>query len=328
MNGKKNFKVLIVDDETGMCEGMMKALSLEGFDVETADNGLSAVQKIGSGKFKMAFIDLRLPDIDGVEVVKRIKTENIYVVIITAYATVETAVSAMKYGAADYIKKPFDIGDIIDITERFYLKNTLLKNKKDDNRNELHFIYKSDKITEIIDKICKIKDWEIPVLLLGESGTGKELAAEMIHTQGNRRDKPFIAINCAAIPSELLESELFGYEKGAFTGAAHRKPGKFEIAEDGILFLDEIGDMNLSLQAKLLRAIEVKSFEPVGSVKSLPFEARVIASTNQNLMESIKQRKFRGRSLLPPQRCENSPSTVKGKAGRYSTIGASLSGEI
>ncbi len=293
MNGKKDFKVLIVDDEIGMCEGMMKALSLEGYDVETAENGLSAINKIGSGKFKLAFIDLRLPDIDGVEVVKRVKDENLFIVIITAYATVETAVSAMKYGAADYIKKPFDIGDIIDITEKFYLKNTLIKIKKTVDRDEFDFIYKSDKISGIIDKIGKIKDWEIPVLILGESGTGKELAARMIHTRGNRSGKPFIAINCAAIPSELLESELFGYEKGAFTGAAHRKPGKFEIAGDGILFLDEIGDMNLSLQAKLLRAIEAKIFEPLGSVKSLPFNARVIASTNQNLSESIKQKKFR-----------------------------------
>ncbi len=293
MQNKSNFRILIVDDEIGMSEGMKKVLNLEGFTVNTTESGLEAVKLIQSGLYKLVFVDLKLPDIDGVEVVRRINTENVIVVIITAFATVETAVTAMKCGAADYIKKPFDISDIIGISERFYLKTMLKRPEGIEKEDEYKIVYKSGVMEEIIEKVRKIKDWDMPVLILGESGTGKEIIARMIHSSGKRSLEPFVAVNCAAIPHDLLESELFGHEKGAFTGALQRKPGRFELARGGVLFLDEIGDMNISLQSKLLRAIESRVFEPVGSVKPVEFHARIIASTNQNLSELIRKKRFR-----------------------------------
>jgi DNA-binding NtrC family response regulator len=293
MNSKNDFKILVVDDETWMSEGIKKALNLEGFPVDTAESGMEAVKMMRNGEYRLAFVDLKLPDIDGVEVVRSAKTENLVIVIITAFATVETAVNAMKCGAEDYIKKPFDISDIIEIAERFYLKAMFQKPDKKEIINLYEIIYKSKELKEINEKVRKIKDWDMPVLILGESGTGKEMIARTIHYSGSRSAKPFVAVNCAAIPQDLMESELFGHEKGAFTGAAQRKPGRFELAGDGILYLDEIGDMNISLQAKLLRAIEAKVFEPVGSVKPVEFRARILASTNQNLMDLIRQKKFR-----------------------------------
>jgi len=293
MQNKSNFRILIVDDEIGMSEGMKKVLNLEGFTVNTTESGLEAVKLIQSGLYKLVFVDLKLPDIDGVEVVRRINTENVIVVIITAFATVETAVTAMKCGAADYIKKPFDISDIIGISERFYLKTMLKRPEGIEKGDEYKIVYKSGVMEEIIEKVRKIKDWDMPVLILGESGTGKEIIARMIHSSGKRSLEPFVAVNCAAIPHDLLESELFGHEKGAFTGALQRKPGRFELARGGVLFLDEIGDMNISLQSKLLRAIESRVFEPVGSVKPVEFHARIIASTNQNLSELIRKKRFR-----------------------------------
>lgn len=293
MKKAEQYKILVVDDEKGMCEGIMKVLSLEGYNVDTVESGLEAIKKINSGKYRLAFIDLKLPDIDGIEIIKNINKDNIDIVIITAHATVETAVSAMKFGASDYIKKPFDLSDIIDITKKFYLKSSYTNMEQKTSNDQFQIIYKSKNMSDVIEKINKIKDCDIPVLLLGESGTGKELIARYIHTYGNRNDKPFIAINCAAIPQELLESEFFGYEKGSFTGANQKKQGKFEAAGDGILFLDEIGDMDLSLQSKLLRVLESKCFEPIGSVKSVSFKARIIASTNQNITDFIKHKKFR-----------------------------------
>src|SRR4030042_1788309 len=237
MKKDEQYKILIVDDEKGMCEGMMKVLSLEGYNVDTTESGLEAIKKINTGKYRLAFIDLKLPDIDGIEIIKKINKYNIDIGIITAHATVETAVSAMKYGASDYIKKPFDLSDIMDITKKFYLKSSYTDIEQKISNDQFQIIYKSKIMSDVFEKINKIKDCDIPVLLLGESGTGKELIARYIHTNGSRKDKPFFAINCAAISPELLESEFFGYEKGSFTGANQKKQGKFEAAGDGILFL-------------------------------------------------------------------------------------------
>jgi DNA-binding NtrC family response regulator len=290
---KKSFKILVVDDEKGMREGIAKALSLRGYTVDVVGGGLKAVEKLQSGKFRLAFVDLRLPDINGVEVVRQIDTNCVKAVMITAYATIETAVSAMKLGAADYIKKPFDINDIVDVADRFYKRATASVKDDTGDTGEHCLIYRNSKMAEIVEVIEKIKDEDIPVLVVGESGTGKELVARMIHARGSRQGSPYIGINCAAIPCELLESELFGHERGAFSGASQQKPGRFEIAEDGILFLDEIGDMGLQLQAKLLRVLEEKGFERIGGIKTIPLRARVVASTNQNLKEKIRQRSFR-----------------------------------
>ena len=292
---KENYKILIVDDEDGMRQIFKKALSLEGFYTDTIGTGHEAIKLLNHNNYNLAFIDLKLPDISGVEIIKNIDTENIFTVMITAYATVETAVNAMKFGARDYIKKPFDINDVLSIVNRQYDRNI----KKGDSVLteekvlKKEFIFKSKQSSEIIEKIDKIKDHDIPVLITGESGTGKEMIARMIHEMGNRKNEPFITINCTAIPKESLESELFGYEKGAFPGADRNKRGRFETAGKGIVLLDEIGDISTGLQIKLLRAIEEKVFDPVGGNNSIPMNARIIATTNAELSNLIQEKKFR-----------------------------------
>lgn len=298
---RSEFSILVVDDEEGMREGIKKTLDLEGFSVRTAATGLEAIATLTHEIIDLAFVDLRLPDIDGVAVVKSIQPCSAAVVIMTAYATVETAVSAMKIGVADYVKKPFDNSDIIAIAERFFRAREMKplpagsgsnsRGKNDVGPPEL--ILRSAQMQDAIEKVGRIKDAEIPVLLLGESGTGKEVFARLIHQRGNRRRKPFVAINCAAIPQELLESELFGHERGAFSGAVAQKIGKFEIAGDGILFLDEIGDMEYKLQSKLLRVLEERSFERIGGTRPVVFAARVLASTNRNLQQLMAEGRFR-----------------------------------
>ncbi len=298
---KSQFTILVVDDEEGMREGIQKTLDLEGFSVQSAATGREALERLKNGGFAMAFIDLKLPDIDGVEVVRNMQPSSTVVVIMTAYATVETAVSAMKIGVADYIKKPFDNSDLIAIAERFYRAREmsasaggarqLPRDRVDVIRSAVTL--RSEQMKKALDKVDRIKDADIQVLLLGESGTGKEVFARLIYQQGNRRGKPFVAINCSAIPPDLLESELFGHERGAFSGAVALKKGKFEVAADGILFLDEIGDMEHRLQSKLLRVLEEKSFERIGGTQQIPFTARVLASTNRDIKQLIAEGTFR-----------------------------------
>ena len=290
---KFDFKILIADDEEGMRKIFLKTLAIEGFSVDTVNNGKEAIKRLKSKQYNLVFIDLILPDINGVEIIKKIDTNSIIAVIITAFATIETAVNAMKFGASDYIKKPFDIKDIISITYRFYDKKNSYKAYDSEKVVKRKLIYKSKQMAEIVKKVNKIKDHDIPVFITGESGTGKEMIARLIHEKGNRKSRPFVPINCTAIPPELLESELFGHEKGAFTGANAKKPGKFEIAGDGIILLDEIGDMNIKLQSKLLRAIEEKSFEPIGGITNIPLKARLIAITNTNINNLISNKEFR-----------------------------------
>jgi len=290
---KRDYKILIVDDEIGIREGLKKTLSLEGFYVESEDNGKSAVKLLKRKVFNLAFIDLHLPDITGVDVIDQIDSEQTEIIIITAYATVETAVQAMKKGASDYIRKPFDISEAKDLVNKYYLKYTTSKNLNISKKINGPIILKSNDMTEIYGIIDKIKDSTISVLILGESGTGKEMIARLIHSEGNRKRKPFIGINCAAIPADLLESELFGFEKGSFSGASKNKKGKFELAEDGIIFLDEIGDMTYVLQSKILRVLEERNFERVGGISPIPLKARIIASTNIKIMEAIEKERFR-----------------------------------
>jgi len=295
---KNGFTVLVVDDEPGMREGLEKALSLEGFSVETAGGGSDAVSRIKHGGIDLAFVDLKLPDIDGCEVARRTFEDgcggHTVIVVMTAYATVETAVNAMKIGVADYIKKPFENKDIISIANRFLQKKVFQKKPTVAKSASAHTVlFINQKMKDLTGVVEKIKNCNIPVLILGESGTGKEIFARLIHSKSERSEKPFIGINCSAIPSQLMESELFGHEKGAFSDAACAKPGKFELAEDGTLFLDEIGDMEYKLQSKLLRVLEEKSFERIGGVSSIHFRARLIASTNRNLHNLISEKLFR-----------------------------------
>ncbi|MDA3811654.1 MAG: sigma-54 dependent transcriptional regulator [Spirochaetaceae bacterium] len=290
---KKDFKILIVDDELGIREGLKKALSFHEYSVETVETAQQAIESLRIGDFQLAFIDLRLPDKSGLEIIKKINTEKTTIIMITAFATVETAVEAMKFGAIDYLRKPFELNNVIEIADRFFKKISMREKISEPAVPLNEYIMGSPAMVKIRKIIEKIQCSSIPVLLLGESGTGKEMMAKLIHKSGNLKDKPFIGINCAAIPVELLESELFGHEKGSFTGAFHRKIGKFEQAEDGIIFLDEIGDMPFILQSKLLRVLEEKSFERVGGNTAVPVKARIIASTNQNLKEYVEKKKFR-----------------------------------
>jgi two-component system, NtrC family, response regulator AtoC len=291
---KSWFKVLIVDDEEGLREGLEKTLSLEGYSVSTAATGWSAVEQLKEEQFHLAFIDLKLTDISGIEVVENVLPTLTPIVIMTAYASVESAVSSMKIGVLDYIQKPFNNSDILAIADRFFQEKMGGKVDVQLSSDKIpNIILKSEKSVVAFQTIEKVKDSDIPVLLLGESGTGKEVFARMIHDRGSRNKNPFIGINCSAIPAELLESELFGHEKGAFSGSVSTKPGKFEIAKEGTLFLDEIGDMDFKLQAKLLRVLEEKTFEHIGGISSIQFKARIIASTNKDLKYMVSNQEFR-----------------------------------
>ncbi len=290
MTERGDFTILVADDEEGMRLGIEKALSLEGYRVVTAASGAEVRDLARRHRPDCAFVDLKLPDIRGVDLVSDLRSKNTSVVIITAYATVETAVAAMKLGAVDYIQKPFDNQDIVAMADRLCGGPRETDDPADENGG---LVVASRQMAEIVATLRKVKDSDIPVLLQGESGTGKEMLARLLHRDGLRAERPFVAINCAAIPPDLLESELFGHEKGAFTGAHAPQIGKFEAASDGTLFLDEIGDMGLHLQTKLLRAIEERRLEPVGSTRSVPLRARVIASTNGDLSAMIREKRFR-----------------------------------
>ncbi|HVP19703.1 MAG TPA: sigma-54 dependent transcriptional regulator [Spirochaetia bacterium] len=287
---RRGFSLLIVDDEEGMRLGLEKALSLEGYRVASAATGAEARSRAKTERFDCAFVDLKLPDLSGTDLLADLKAAGTAVVIITAFATVDTAVRAMKLGAVDYLQKPFDNQDIVALADRLCLGAV----------RQAQFPLASDGLVaasaamqHIVETLRKVMNSEIPLLLQGESGTGKELLARFVHETSARHNLPFVAINCAAIPPELLESELFGHEKGAYTGAHATAAGKFEAAGAGTIFLDEIGDMGLQLQTKLLRALEERTFEPVGSTRSVPLSARIIASTNSDLSGMIKEKKFR-----------------------------------
>jgi DNA-binding NtrC family response regulator len=285
--------VLVVDDEEGMRLGLEKALALEGFRVKCAATGEEARRIAREGRFDCAFVDLQLPDLAGTELLSDLRSAGSSVVIITAFATVDTAVRAMKLGAVDYLQKPFDNQDIVALADRLCAGARRGACGEAESVPQSGFVAASPAMKGIIQTLRKVIDSEINLLIQGESGTGKEMLARFVHEGGARANLPFVAINCAAIPPELLESELFGHEKGAFTGAHAAAAGKFEAAKSGTIFLDEIGDMKPQLQTKLLRAIEERAFEPVGSTRSIPLAARIIASTNCDLKALIREKRFR-----------------------------------
>ncbi len=290
---RQGFSLLIVDDEEGMRVGLEKALSLEGYRVTSAATGAEALAKARQERFDCAFVDLRLPDLSGTDLLSDLKSSGTAVVIITAYATVDTAVRAMKLGAVDYLQKPFDNHDIVALADRLCLGAREKEPSVHESARGNVLVADSPVMKRIVATLRKVMGSEIPLLLQGESGTGKEMLARFVHEKSGRVDRPFVAINCGAIPPELLESELFGHEKGAFTGAHATAIGKFEAAGAGTIFLDEIGEMGPALQTKLLRALEERVFEPVGSTRSVPLAARIIASTNSDLPAMIREKRFR-----------------------------------
>ena len=293
--------ILVVEDKDSMRVMLSDTLMQEGYRVDTADAGQKAVDLVRNKSYDLVLTDLRMPELSGLDILREVKSVDAEtsVIVMTAFGTIEDAVSAMKLGAFDFITKPFDTEHLCVLVSRalenrrMIAENSLLREELFNNHGIDNIIGRNDTMIELGSLVHKVAKSDASVLLQGESGTGKELFAKAIHTLSPRQSKPFIAINCAAIPSELLENELFGSEKGAFTGAHVRKMGKFEIAHTGTIFLDEIGDMDISLQAKLLRVLQEKSFERLGANKTVDVDARVIAATNMNLPDLIRQKKFR-----------------------------------
>jgi len=299
---KSIWPILIVDDEEVMCESMAAWLREDGHRVDTAPNGRRAVEMAQATDYAIYFIDLKMPGgMDGIETmmeIRRIRPEA-SIIIITAYATVDTAIQAMKEGAQEYIVKPCNPQEISLLVSRILKvrklqrENAILRKKLSRQYNRFDVITKNARMQEILGLARDIASLRSTVLVRGESGTGKELVARAIHYSGDRASKPFITVSCAALTETLLESELFGYEKGAFTGAGGQTRGKFELADGGTIFLDEIGDISPKLQADLLRVLQERCFYRVGGTEEVRVDVRVIAATNKDLAQLVAEGKFR-----------------------------------
>jgi DNA-binding NtrC family response regulator len=293
--------ILVVEDKESMAEMLKETLESEGYRVVSARDGAEGIQFMKEWKIDLVLTDLKVPKKDGMEVLTSSKEENPLrpVIIMTAFGSVETAVEAMKQGAFDFITKPFDTDHLLVLikrateTQRLMTENLLLKEEFASKLGLPKIIGKSVNFVNVAQIVQKVAPTKTTVLLIGESGTGKELFARAIHNLSNRRAYPFVPINCAAIPKDLLESELFGHEKGSFTSADSKKLGKFELADKGTIFLDEVGDMDLILQSKLLRAIEAGEIERVGAVKAVQVDVRIIAASNKELEKEVEEKKFR-----------------------------------
>lgn len=293
-------KLLIVDDEISICNSLSFALEDE-YEIYAAEDEESAMKIVSSMDISIVLLDLRLGNTDGITLLKKIKalSPRTAVLIMTAYGSIESSVEAIKSGAFYYITKPINIDELMLLLEKAR-ENIALNDKIQDLSSQIYqrntyynLIGNCKKMKEVYDLIDRVKDIDSNVLITGESGTGKELVARAIHFLGKRKDKPFNVINCSAIPANLLESELFGYKKGAFTGAYEDRKGIIELSEGGTLFLDEIGDLDLSLQTKLLRVLQNKEIRPVGSIKDVKADVRFICATNRDLKEMVKSNFFR-----------------------------------
>ncbi len=296
-----SFPVLLVEDKDSLRAMMRHALEGQGHVVVEARDEAEALQQLRKARPAVVLTDLKLPEGDGFGVLRAAKEldDQVGVVVMTAYGSIQDAVLAMKEGAMDFLAKPVDPDHLLLLVaraiaqRRMHTEYILLKEELAERRGAPRIIGEDAQLRQVSQQLHRAAATDATVLLEGESGTGKELFARALHALSPRNDGPFVAINCAAIPETLLETELFGYEKGAFTGAATRKPGRFELAHRGTLFLDEIGELPLSLQAKILRALEEKSFERVGGTQSLHVDVRVVAATNRNLKQRVAERQFR-----------------------------------
>jgi DNA-binding NtrC family response regulator len=293
--------ILVVEDKESMAEMLKETLEAEGYKVISASDGTEGINYLKEGKIDLVLTDLKVPKKNGIAILKTSKEENplVPVIIMTAFGSVETAVAAMKEGAFDFITKPFDTDHLLMLirraleTQRLLTENILLKEEVALKFGLPRIIGRSENILNVAQIVQRVAPTKTTVLLIGESGTGKELFARAIHNLSNRKHYPFVPINCAAIPRGLLESELFGHEKGSFTGADAKKLGKFELADKGTIFLDEIGDMELIIQSKLLRAIEEGDIERVGAVKAINVDVRIVAASNRDLEKAVEEKKFR-----------------------------------
>ncbi|NOX19019.1 MAG: sigma-54-dependent Fis family transcriptional regulator [Chlorobi bacterium] len=301
---KENINILISDDDETLCYLLKEELINEGFNVDIVYDGKYAIDKLKNKKYDLLLLDLDMREVSGVDVLKFVNENvpNIEVIVLTAKTEVRTAIECIKLGAYDYITKPYEFDQLLVVITRaiehknLFIQNTLLK-KKVTKAGDNKIVGESKSILNILNLARRAAESESNILLEGETGTGKELFAEFVHSNSPRNNKPFVPINCASLPDHLLESELFGYEKGAFTDAKTSKQGLVEIADGGTLFLDEIGELSLTLQPKLLRFLEKGEFRRIGGVTNLKSDVRVIGATNKNLMEEAEQKNFR-RDLL------------------------------
>lgn len=295
------FKILVVDDEEIIRDSISYILETEGYEVEKAENGRIAYEKIKEKHFDLVITDIEMPAMKGTELLEKIRTldSQTAVIIITAFGSLDTAITALRNGASDYILKPVEFDELLIKAKRlFEVKDLLVENKvlREEINRKYDFdniVGKSPAIKKVFDMIQTVAETDSTVLISGNSGTGKELVARAIHFRSKRKNKPFIAVNCGAISENLIESELFGHKKGAFTGAISDKEGFIKAADGGTLFLDEISEMPPQLQVKLLRAIQEKEYTPVGTTQSLPVNVRFVATTNRNLEEEVKAGRFR-----------------------------------
>ncbi|MBI4490226.1 MAG: sigma-54-dependent Fis family transcriptional regulator [Deltaproteobacteria bacterium] len=295
-------KILVAEDEESLRWVLKKALEDEGYWVQTVASGQLARQSLRENQFDVSLLDIKLPDIDGLTLLKETKEGGIdtSIIIMTAQNTMRNAIEAMKNGAFDYLTKPFDLEEVLVLVKRALDSRKLsqdFRELKEEVKKRfepgVNIIGTSSAMQKVYKTIGQVVDTHATILIQGESGTGKELVAKTIHYNSPRWNKPFIAVNCATIPRELLESELFGHEKGSFTGALERRIGKFELAEEGTLFLDEVGDIPLELQAKLLRVLQDREFSRVGGRETLKANVRILAATNLDLEKAIKEKRFR-----------------------------------
>lgn len=294
-------KVLIVDDEKSMREFLSIVLAKEGHAVSVAAHGSEALAHIEKDIFDLVISDVKMPGLSGIEVLKAVKavSPTTIVLMMTAFASTETAVEAMREGAYDYLTKPFKVEEVKllvkNALEKKHLlaENARLKQEVRDRSTFEQIVGRSDKLGKVLDLIRKVADTTSNILIFGESGTGKELVARAIHYNSKRRDRPFVTVNCSALPEPLLESELFGHMKGAFTGAVNNKEGLFEAANEGTIFLDEIGETPLGIQVKLLRVLQEREFRRVGGTRDLKVDVRIVAATNRDLEKAIAEGRFR-----------------------------------
>jgi two-component system response regulator HydG len=294
-------KILVVDDESSHRQMIKAVLSAEGYEIREAADGNQALKAVEEKFHDLILMDIRMPGPSGIESLQKIKdiSPGIPIIIMTAYASVNTAIDALKSGAYDYLTKPLDIEELKILVakalrfQKLEQENIYLKEQLNDRFDFSKIIGRSPAMKQLFETLALVAPSEATVLIVGESGTGKELIANAIHQNSARSQRPFIKVNCAALPETLLESELFGHEKGAFTGAAARRQGRFQLAHNSSILLDEIGEMSPTTQAKILRVLQEREFEPIGSTQTIKVDTRVIAATNKNLEEEIKQGRFR-----------------------------------
>ncbi len=295
------FTILVIDDEKNIREGLAMALEDEGYEVLAADNGKTGLEKALKEEVDLVITDLKMPEVSGEEVLRHVisKTPGVPVIVLTGHGTVETAVEAMRMGAYDFLTKPLDLERLFLLVKRalqnreLVLQHRALLREMEKKQSFENIIGKSAVMEKVFEDIKKVAPARASVLITGETGVGKELIARAIHNLSGRKDKPFVQVHCASFAESLLESELFGHEKGAFTGAVQRTRGRFETANGGTLMLDEIGEINQMIQVKLLRVLQEKKFERVGGSETLNVDVRIIAATNRNLEEEIKKGNFR-----------------------------------